>query len=174
MPLVVWRPGDTLPGQSFSRGSTAYYLAAESGLPKIVWGDAFEHTLRVGFLDNVRAWGEPREGSTRVTIAAGETDGWEIGYDYYVEGDVRWIPAQDQTDPIEATGWNSPAGWDAFLRWARPGRPFRWHPEGEFPAFYDVVLEAPLSGAPEIEDDGTRTIRGLRLRSVAGTPFTEY
>ena len=140
--------------------------------PKITWGTSFANTVNIGYpLDNwivsSRAFGE----STFLQIESGEEDSWIINTEYYLEGDVRFIPTSDLTNPSR-TGWDGTTGVNAFLEWARDKNLFRWYPDKDGATYITSYLVEPTPTAPTINGDGTRTIR-LYIRN-ASTSYDGY
>lgn len=132
-------------------------------LPKITWGASFANTLSIGYaLDNLSTWSEPREGSAWEQAPSGVEDAWLVGEDFLLEADVRWIPREDTVSPA-ATGWDGATGVRAFLTWARDKNELRFYPDASGGSYHTCYLVEPMTGAPAVEIDGTRTVR-LRLR----------
>lgn len=104
--------------------------------PRIRWGASFGNDLVLGYpLDDAIAYSLPREGSDWAIAPSGAEDAWIVGTDYFLEGDVRWIPGEPRTDR-PATGWDYHAaagdarGVEAFLAWARQKNTLRYYPDG--------------------------------------------
>src|SRR5581483_7393698 len=118
--------------------------------PMIKWGAAFANTLHVGYwLDNVNAWDEPRAGSETVQSPSGAEDAWDVGTDYYLAGDITFIPTTDTADPL-ATGWDGTTGVRAFLAWARDKNLLRFYPDAtDATTHIDCYLVEPMQGPPQ-------------------------
>ena len=146
-------------------------------IPQIKWGAAFANTLNLGYpLDNPVSYRARREGSEVDQGPSGVRDSWNLGEDYFLEGDARWIPGSNGTTPEgnSITGWDGATGWDAFLAWARDQNTVRWIPDKGVPGTYvTVYLVEPLDGAPASEDDGTRRIH-LRIVNSAAAAIEGY
>ena len=140
--------------------------------PKITWGSGFTNTLNIGYpLDNWVASSRAFAESTFIQIESGEEDSWVINTEYYLEGDVRFIPATNQTNPSR-TGWDGATGFNAFLIWARDKNQFRFYPDKDSATYILSYLVEPTDIAPTQEQDGTRTIR-LYIRN-ASTSYDGY
>lgn len=100
--------------------------------PFIVWGtSAPQERLIFGWpLDSALTYPIPRNGSEWVTLPSGVVDAWLVGHDSVLTAKVRSIPRVDEITPRPASGWESPGGWDAFLRWAREGGAFTLFADG--------------------------------------------
>ena len=127
--------------------------------PKIEWGTGYSNTLDIGYpLDNwivsSRAFGE----STFLQIESGEEDAWIINTEYYLEGDVRFIPTADETNPAR-TGWDAVNGVNSFLIWARQKNLFKFYPDKDGATYILSYLVEPSTTVPSVNADGTRTIR---------------
>lgn len=100
------------------------------GLPsRIRWGGAslIANAVDIGYpLDAAVAYSQPREDSDFVKGAV--EDAWVPGHEYFLEGDVRWIPGEDRTPPAQ-TGWDGDRGVDAALRWLREKNTARFYPD---------------------------------------------
>ena len=140
--------------------------------PKILWGAAFANTLSFGYpLDNVVAGDEPRAGFAVDQAPSGVEDSWDNGTDYVLSADVRYIPQADTVSPT-ATGWDGATGFRAFVQWARKKNLVRFYPDKDAGTFIDSYLVEPMTGQPELEEDGTRRLR-LKLRN-ASTAYDGY
>jgi hypothetical protein len=141
--------------------------------PKIEWGPLYANTLYFGYpLINWTVSSRAFEESTFLQIESGEEDAWIINTEYYLEGDVRFISAVDTVTPLQ-TGWDGPTGWQEFLLYARKKGFFYFYPDAtNDTVFYESYLVEPMSGAPTLSGDGTRTIR-LYIRN-ATTPYDGY
>lgn len=140
-------------------------------ISRIAWGATFTNSLTLGYpIDNIVTWSQPREGSEYVRSPAGGEDAWDEGTDYYLAGDVRWIPTSDTTTPA-AKGWDGADGWRAFLEWARQKNAIRFYADtvGAPTTYITSYLAEPMSGPPDIESDGTR-----KLRLVIRNTSTDY
>jgi hypothetical protein len=138
--------------------------------PKIAWGNTFSKTLNIKYpLHNWIASSKAFEESTFVIIESGEEDAWIINTEYYLQGDVRFIPIEDTTDQ---TGWDDTDGWNDFLLWARKKNVFRFYPDKDSNTYIESYLVQPMDGAPTLEPDGTRTIQ-LYIRN-ATTSYDGY
>lgn len=132
--------------------------------PKILWGASFANTLSFGYpLDSVKAGDEPRAGSSVDQAPSGVEDAWTVGTDYVLAASVRYIPQTDTASPV-ATGWDGATGFRAFLAWARDKNLVRFYPDKDAGTFIDCYLVEPMTGQPELEEDGTRVL-ALKLRS---------
>lgn len=147
---------------------------AAGDVSAIGWGTGHANLWELGYpLDNVTAWSEPREGSDFAKVSSGEEDSWITGWDYYLEGDARWIEAAATTDPV-ANGWDAATGADAALQWLRAKNVGRFYPDkDDLGTYHEVYLVEPMRGRPDQEEDGTRRLT-IRLRDVNGNPFTGY
>lgn len=145
-------------------------------LYKIAWGATFANTLNGGYpLDNVRVGPQPREGSEWNEAPSGERDAWYLGTNYYLEGDVGWVPGVDTTDPV-ATGWDGATGWQEFLIWAWKLNTFRFYPDrvGASATYFPCQIVAPMSFEDvTTEDDGTMSLR-IRIVRTDGGRFDNY
>ena len=140
--------------------------------PKILWGSGFANTLSFGYpLDNVQAGDEPRAGSVVDQAPSGVEDAWTVGTDYVLSADVRYIPQTDTASPV-ATGWDGATGFRAFLQWARDKNLVRVYSDKDGGTFIDSYLVEPMSGQPELEEDGTRRLR-IKIRN-ASTAYDGY
>lgn len=149
---------------------------ATGQVPAIIWGGSFENTLIFGLpLDNVISWERPIEGSSMSVAPSGERDGWIVGLEHVLEGDVRGIPTSDLTSPYVATGWDGASGWRAFLTWAREGpKTFRFAPEkGSLGVFVPSYLVRPWDESPSIDSNGERRVR-LEMVSADGSAYTGF
>lgn len=147
--------------------------------PQITWGTGFANTLAIAYpLDAARSYDLDREGSEYVQDESGNEDAWIVGVDYYLEGQIRWIPRETGVSPEghSATGWESATGWAAALRWLREKNVGRWYPDiVNFPAvFTPFYLVEPLANPPVSEDDFSRRLEPFLIRSSDGTEFTGY
>lgn len=140
---------------------------------KITWGAAFANTLNLGYpFDSFKSGSEPREGSEQVQAPSGVEEAWTVGVDHILDVVARWIPQTDTASPV-ATGWDGATGFRAFLQWARDKnlcRVYRDATDGA--SSIDCYLADPMTGYPDPEADGTRTI-GLKFRNYL-TPFDGY
>lgn len=142
-------------------------------LPKILWGAAFANTLNIGYpLDNVIAGDSPRDGSETIQGPDGGEDAWTIGWDYILQGDIRWIPQTNVASPL-ATGWDGATGFRAFLQFARDKNLIRFYPDVTVGTFIDSYFVAPMQDPPPSESDGTRRLTGFRIRNVT-TAYDGY
>ena len=142
-------------------------------LAKITWGAAFANTLRLGYpLDNARTGDEPRAGSVVDQAPSGVEDAWEVGIDYLLTFDARYIPLADTVSPV-ATGWDGAAGFRAFLAWARGKQLFRFYPDNAAGTYFTSYLVEPMKGSGELEGDGTRKI-AMTIRNSAAVAFDGY
>lgn len=126
--------------------------------------------------DNVTAWPEWRQGSTRVQGPSGAEDSWSIGPDYYIGGRVRWIPTTPASDPgcsgwdglNESTGVN--CGVAAMLQAGRDAQVLTVAKDrGTASTNQSAYLVDPMTGQPELERNAYRAFP-IRLRSAS--PFT--
>lgn len=141
-------------------------------VPKITWGTGYANTLDIGYpIDNWIASSRAFSESTFVQIESGEEDAWIINTEYYLEGDIRFIPGTNRSNPTR-TGWDGSIGFNAFLLWARDKNIFRFYPNKDTGTYIESYLVEPTTTAPTIEPDGTRTIR-LYIRN-ATTPYDGY
>lgn len=141
-------------------------------LPKITWGTGFSNTLNIGYpLNNWTVSSKAFEESTFLQIESGEEDAWIINTEYYLEGDIRFIPTDNLTNPAR-TGWDGTTGVNAFLIWARDKNIFRFYPDKDAASYIESYLVEPTTTTPTIEGDGTRTIR-LYIRN-ATYPYDGY
>jgi hypothetical protein len=104
---------------------------------------------------------------------SGVEDAWVVGTDQLLEGDIRWVPTTDITDPLLATGWDGATGVRAFLEWAREKNIFRWLPDRNSAGYYQCYLQEPFDQAPELEQDATRKVH-IVMRTTDDTPFEGY
>jgi hypothetical protein len=132
-----------------------------------------------GPLAQARAWSQPGPGSEVLEIESGEEDAWvedgPDGMDQLLDGVVQYIPAEDgiKPDGLPVSGWNGPAGWDAFLRYARDGGAFDYYPDREDDTTrWACQLVAPLSGAPADANQLRRLT--LRMRRLDGLRFPGF
>lgn len=139
----------------------------------ITWPDpGYANTLRFGWpLDNAVTDRVPREGSDWSQSAGGTEDAWIIGWDYVLQGDVRWIPRNNITVPVTATGWYGTTGWRGFLSYARDKGIFRYIPNFSSPGTYTAgcYLVEPMSTYPGLEEDGT-----FRVTLVIRNPTNNF
>lgn len=142
-------------------------------IPKITWGTSFANTVNIGYpLDNWASYSSAFDGSQFLQVESGTEDAWVINTNYILEGDIRWIPTSDLTNPTR-TGWDGTTGVRAFLEWARLKNQFRWYPNKDDNATYVTsYLVEPINGAHALEPDGTRTIRIVMRNS--STPYNGY
>lgn len=153
--------------------SVTFNAAPGTGVAVTAAYKYLRNTLSFGYpLDSAVSYPEPREGSEWAQAPSGVEDAWDGGADELLEGDARWIPTVNTTDPV-ATGWDGAAGWAAFLTWARKKNALRLYPDRDSASFVDCYLVEPMQGAPSTEDDGSRALR-LKLRSTDGSAFTGY
>lgn len=142
--------------------------------PKITWSGSFGTTLNIGYpLDNWIASSRAFEGSQFLQIENGEEDAWVINTEYYLEGDVRFIPTVSVTSSgVPQTGWDDADGVRTFLEWAQEKNQFRFYPDKDGATYITSYLVEPTTLAPTINPDGTRTIR-LVIRN-ASTSYDGY
>lgn len=141
-------------------------------LPKIVWGDAYEKTLNLGYqLDEATTYPKPRDGSEDLQGSSGVEDAWDEGTDYYIEGAVRYVPKDSGLTPEgnNVTGWDGVDGWRDFLVWAWRKNVLRFYPDrvGAPATYLNCYLVAPRDEKPERESNGDRTFP-LVLRTSDG------
>ncbi len=75
-------------------------------IPKITWGTSFANTLNIGYpLDNWASYSSAFDGSQFLQVESGTEDAWVINTNYILEGDIRWIPTDNSTNPTR-TGWD--------------------------------------------------------------------
>lgn len=142
-------------------------------LPKILWGAAFANTLNIGYpLDNAIAGDTPRPGSETIQAPSGSEDAWTVGWDYVLQGDIRWIPQSNTSSPL-ATGWDGATGFRAFLQFARDKNLIRFYPDATLGTFIDSYFVAPMQDPPPSESDGTRRLGGFRIRNFT-TAYDGY
>lgn len=143
-----------------------------SKAPKITWGTGYANTWNIGYpLDNWIVSSRAFQESTFLQIESGEEDSWVINTEYYLEGDVRFIPTIDETNPSR-TGWDGTTGVNAFLLSARAKNTFRFYPDKDSGTYINSYLVEPMDTAPSLNGDGTRTIR-LYIRN-ATTSYDGY
>jgi hypothetical protein len=143
-----------------------------SKAPKITWGAGFANTLNIGYpLDNWTISSKGFEESTFLQIESGEEDAWIINTEYYLEGDIRFIPIEDSVNPTQ-TGWDGATGCNSFLISARAKNIFRFFPDKDEATYIESYLVEPISTSPSVESDGTRTIR-IIIRNTT-TPYNGY
>jgi hypothetical protein len=135
-------------------------------------------------IDNVRAWGDPREGSDWAMTPGGVEDAWITGTDRLLAGDVRWITGLDANAPFNMTGWDGRredafinVGWESFLEFAWTKQTFTFVPDLT-DADADprsAYIQAPLDdNEPDLEQaDMTRTFE-FRIRDANDLPFKGY
>jgi hypothetical protein len=143
-------------------------------IPAFKWGASYVNTLTFGYpLYNGRAYSDPSLGSERARAPSGVMDAWKPGDDQVLEGDARWIPTTDSSNPV-ATGWDGATGWREFLEWARDANVVRFVPDKDTPGTYiESYLLEPWEGPPGREDDdGTKQVH-LKLLST-GTAFSGF
>lgn len=136
---------------------------AGGGIPLILWGTNFENVLQFGYpIDSPVTGRKPRDGSEFGQSASGIEDAWITGYDYELSADFRWIPDDQQTDPV-ASPWGGQTGVQAFLDWARQKNTFRYVPDKTVPDFYvdGCYLVEPLDSHGTLESDATRNLHLL-------------
>lgn len=98
---------------------------------RIRWGDTYEKALQIGYpLDEAKAYSKPRAGSEFVQSPSGVEDAWIVGYDQFLAGVARWLPAADRGGPPAQTGWDGTRGFGAFLEWAWKKNVLKVHPDG--------------------------------------------
>ncbi len=127
---------------------------ARADIPKITWGAAFVNTLNFGYpLDLSMAWSEYRT-HEQIRAPSGEEDAWVGGLDYFLRGNVRWIPTSTGTTPAgdAITGWDGATGWDAWIQDAGAKGLFRFFPDKDLGGFFvsslvEVQLPPGLEGA---------------------------
>lgn len=138
--------------------------------PKITWGTSFANTLNIGYpLDNWVASSRAFSESTFIQIESGEEDAWIVNTEYYLEGDMRFIPTSNTGTQ---TGWDGTIGVNAFLIWARDKNQFRFYPDKDSATYILSYLVEPMEITPTLEPDGTRTVR-LYIRN-ASTSYDGY
>lgn len=145
---------------------------------KIVWGDALDKTLDIGYpLDDPTTYPMPREGSEAAQGSSGVEDAWVAGEDQFLEGTARWIPKDNgNTDEGNAsTGWDGADGFASFLSWARGKKVFRFYPDivGAAATYLTMYLVEPMGQPAEHEDNWTRRVR-LVMRTSDGTAVTGF
>jgi len=142
--------------------------------PRITWGTSFANQLDIGYpLDNAIAYPKPRDGSEFVQSPTGVEDSWLQGMEYYLEGDLRWLPTSNITSPVTATGWDGSTGWRAFLEWVWEKNQFRWIPNKSSPSTYILSYwVSPIFGGYELEVSGDRRMRMVIRNS--SSPYTGY
>jgi len=143
-------------------------------IPAFTWGAAFANTLNIGYpLDNPLAYDKPRDGSEQRRAGA-TVDAWITGTDEILEGDIRYIPGSNTTNPT-ATGYDGATGFKAFLEWMRDGNAGRFIPDKDTPGTYHTVyLLEPFSNSPQPEGDGTYRVRIVILDNGSTGAFTGY
>lgn len=136
-----------------------------TGTPVIVWGDNLDKSLALTYpLYDWVTRSEALDGSQFLRIESGYEDSWIVNTSYVLEGTVAFIK-----DDNTSYGWDDPVyGWQAFLEWAQQKNEFLWFPDAISPAILSYLVE-PITQAPTIEPDGTRTIR-LVIRNST-TPY---
>jgi hypothetical protein len=133
------------------------------------------YDLEIGFpLFGARSWTAPSPGSQAVLYPSGVDEAWVDEFDAFLEGRVRYIPAEDGTTSYgPATGWNSEGGWQRFLDFARAGNVFEfWRDADDAGSAMDCYLIEPEK-EPEI-DAGLFRALTLRLRSADNSRFAGY
>lgn len=121
------------------------------GIPKIEWGDNLENTIYFDYpLYDWVTRSEALDGSQFLRIESGYEDSWIVNISYVLEATVRFITQEDWDD-----------NWLPFLEWARQKNQFRFYSNqyGFNTVYYLSYLVEPITEAPTIEPDGTRTIR---------------
>lgn len=142
-------------------------------LPKFTWGAAFANTMNIGYpVDNWGTYADPRDGFLTVRSPAGIRDVWDTADDYFLALDLGYIPASGTASPL-ATGWDGLTGGRAFLSWARRN-PIRFYPDASSGFYWDCELVEPMSGAPALEEDGTRRLKVVLRHADATKPFEGY
>jgi hypothetical protein len=136
-------------------------------VPKITWNTGFGSTFTFAYtLDNWSSYSKPRDGSEWAQSTSGIEDAWIVGKDYYLEGDIRWIPSTDTTSPV-ATGWDGSTGVRAFLEWAWDKNGFNFYPDKNAGNPILSYLVQPIDNAQiTIESDGTRMFH-IVMRNAA-------
>lgn len=146
--------------------------------PAILWGSGFANTLLAfGGLDMPGGYPEPRAGSEFVQAVSGVEDSWIVGTDQYLEGELRWIPRIDGTNPKgqSVTGWEGAAGVAAFLTWARAKNVFRFAPDAAaLGTYWPMYLVEPMNGPPTFEKDSMSRRLKLRMRTSDGSTPSGY
>lgn len=144
----------------------------------IVWGLAFEKTLRFGFpLREVRQYSKRQEGaSIQRAMVGGEADGWHHGSDRVLEFTIPAIPPLDDANPYgygPANGWDSPDGWLDFFSFAWKKNAIRvpvlglsLYVAGDDATWDECTLVEPWRTPP---DSGWNTHRSLRLAIRSGS-----
>ena len=127
--------------------------------PRFRWGTSYANAVDVASFDNVVAYSEPRDGSDFDMAPSGVEDSWYLADDYFVEGDLRWIPRADSLFPKKATGWDGASGVDAMLQWARRKNVLKFHPDGR------NLVVSPTMGADAdangVVNDFASNVNGL-------------
>lgn len=143
-----------------------------NNIPKITWSDGYSKTLSFGYkMDSVVTYAPADDASQFALLQNGNEYGWIPNTSYVLEGDIRWIPFEDTTNPV-ANGWNSVDGWREFLEYARTKFPFRFYPDKDSATYITSYLVEPINGTHGLEIDGTRRIR-LVIRNNT-TPYEGY
>jgi len=148
-------------------------MAVNVGLePKITWGPAFGNTVTFGYpIDQVRSYSTPRAGSQKIQLISGVEITWIWGYDYILDFQFRWIPAEDAVNPTQ-TGWDGATGIRAFLEYAVAAEKFRFFPDKDS-ASYILSTLVQQEVQPDLEAaDGTKIIT-LTIRNP-DTAYTGY
>ena len=141
------------------------------------------YVRNVALLDafgNPTSWEEPRDGSLFDQGGSGVEDAWIQGTDAHFAADVPWVPILDRDTPVSVSGWNGPlettgvnCGVSAMLRAGRNKETLTLFEDrttmngGTAGAGYygvDSYLMEPMSGAPDLQGDGSRSFR-LHLRN---------
>lgn len=156
--------GDGTGTINYDTGAYSVTWSAAPALNTAVTGayEYFPYTLSFPYpLDTARSYTLPRPGSRVARGQAGLQDAWDTGWDYHLEGAVRWIPG---------ASWDGSTGWEALIQWAR-GRKVRFHPDKDSATHLECYVHPDMELSPEVEEDGTRI---LPLRLVHTSAFTGY
>lgn len=141
-------------------------------ISKITWSGSFLAQVNIPYpIDNAVGYSVPREGSEWSQAVSGIEDANILGTDYVFEGDIRWIPNTNSTNPL-ATGWSGSNGVQSFLEWARQKNTFRFYPNASG-TFVDSYLVEPMMDAPTLEPDGTRRIH-IKIRNAGSSSYSGY
>jgi len=128
-------------------------------IPLIKWGNLFQNELY--FYYPLYDWvtrSEALDGSQFLRIESGEEDAWIVNTSYVLEATIRFI-TQEQWD----------TEWVPFLEWAKQKNQFRWYPDSTNLINSKILsyLVEPITTAPTIETDGTRTLRLVIRNSIS-------
>jgi len=148
-------------------------------IPQVTWGVDFANVLKWGRpAGDVRAWSEPHR-LTEVTVNNDRTrDGWVFGHRHLLAMTCYLIPPEDATLELHGfvqTGWDGPAGWEAFLRWCRGKDEVRVFPDSTLSRYYTCYLQEPMKGG--VEHGQVPLYRQVRLTwrvTSFTTPVIEY